>query len=155
MSEQDPKKSKSGAIHINLNSLFTPKEIAELSDSDLNNLVVQILASMDEEQSGLDILNGSQTQTQSRTDTEITYPRRYNVIFLNDDYTPMDFVIQLLVEIFNKNIDQAQEITMAIHNEGSAVVGTYSKEIAEQKTHEAVLACQHSGHPLEVVCEPM
>ena len=152
MSEQDPKKSKSGAIHINLNSLFTPKEIAELSDSDLNNLVVQILASMGDQDT---VAGGSQTQTQSRTQTEITYPKRYNVIFVNDDYTPMDFVIQLLVEIFNKNIDQAQEITMAIHNEGSAVVGTYSREVAEQKTHEAVLACQHSGHPLEILCEPM
>ena len=152
MSEQDPKKSQPGAIHINLNSIFTPEEIAELSDSDLNNLVVQILASMGDQDT---VAGGSQTQTQSRTQTEITYPKRYNVIFVNDDYTPMDFVIQLLVEIFNKNIDQAQEITMAIHNEGSAVVGTYSREVAEQKTHEAVLACQHSGHPLEILCEPM
>jgi ATP-dependent Clp protease adaptor protein ClpS len=155
MSDQNPKNSRSGAVHINLNSIFTPEEIAGLSDDELSNLVVQILASMADEQSHVHTVNGSQTQTQSRTDTEITYPKRYNVIFLNDDYTPMDFVIQLLVEIFNKNIDQAQEITMAIHNEGSAVVGTYSREIAEQKTHEAVLACQHSGHPLEILCEPM
>ena len=98
---------------------------------------------------------GAQTQTQSRTQTEVAYPNRYKVLFLNDDFTPMDFVIQLLVEIFNKNIDQAHDITMEIHKSGSGIAGVYSLEIAEQKTHEALILCKHSGHPLEIVYEPV
>lgn len=149
MSEQDPKKPQPIKV-----------DISYLSSDQIRQLIDLIYAQhpdvefTPEEQQAFQA-GSSQTQTQSRTDTKLTYPKRYNVIFLNDDYTPMDFVIQLLVEIFNKNIEQAQELTMMIHNDGSAVVGTYSREIAEQKTHEAITACHHSGHPLEILCEPM
>lgn len=95
-----------------------------------------------------------QTQTQERTQTQIQYPARYKVVFLNDDFTPMDFVIQLLVEIFNKGINEAHDITMEIHDSGSGIVGVYSLEIAEQKTHEALILCKHAGHPLEIIYEP-
>lgn len=95
----------------------------------------------------------AQTKTEIRAQTTITYPNRYNVVFWNDDFTPMDFVIQLLVEVFNKSLDQASDITMEIHNNGKAVAGTYSKEIAEQKTHEASVITRHSGHPLNITCE--
>lgn len=145
---------------IDLSELYSQEELQNMSDEQMNAIVVQVLCSMADEAvieatEFSQEMGGAQTQTQSRTSTQITYPNRYNVIFLNDDFTPMDFVIQLLVEIFNKSIDQAQDLTLAIHNEGSAVVGTYSKEIADQKTHEAVIACQHSGHPPEILCEPM
>lgn len=155
---QDP--NIPGAIRIDLSELYSQEELQNMSDEQMNAIVVQVLCSMADEAvieatEFSQEMGGAQTQTQSRTSTQITYPNRYNVIFLNDDFTPMDFVIQLLVEIFNKSIDQAQDLTLAIHNEGSAVVGTYSKEIADQKTHEAVIACQHSGHPLEILCEPM
>lgn len=96
-----------------------------------------------------------QTQTQERTHTQIQYPVRYKVVFLNDDFTPMDFVIQLLVEIFNKTLDQAHDITMEIHNTSSGIAGVYSLEIAEQKTHEALVLCKHAGHPLEIIYEPV
>jgi len=95
----------------------------------------------------------AQTKTEIRTQANVTYPNRYNVIFWNDDFTPMDFVIQLLVEVFNKSLEQASNITMEIHNNGKAVAGTYSKEIAEQKTHESSVITRHSGHPLSITCE--
>lgn len=95
----------------------------------------------------------TQTKTEIRTQAGISYPNRYNVVIWNDDFTPMDFVIQLLVEVFNKSLDQASDITMEIHQNGKAVAGTYSKEIAEQKSHEANLITRHSGHPLNITCE--
>jgi len=65
----------------------------------------------------------------------------------------MEFVIQLLIEVFNKNIDQAKDITIAIHNEGRAIAGTYNHEIAEQKVHESTLLSRHHGHPLKIIME--
>lgn len=96
----------------------------------------------------------AQTQTQIRTQANLSYPKRFNVIIWNDDFTPMEFVIQLLVEVFNKTVEQSSDITLEIHNEGKAVAGVYSKEIAEQKAHEATVISRHSGHPLSLSCEP-
>jgi ATP-dependent Clp protease adaptor protein ClpS len=95
------------------------------------------------------------TQTATKTKVDLAYPQRYNVIFLNDDFTPMAFVIHLLIDVFNKNIETAEQITQEIHHGGRAVVGTYSLEVAEQKTHEAVLFSRHAGHPLEIIYEPV
>jgi ATP-dependent Clp protease adaptor protein ClpS len=93
----------------------------------------------------------SKVSTKSKTD--IKYPDRYNVVFINDDFTPMDFVIHLLIEIFNKSINQAKDITLTIHKEGRAIAGTYNYEIGEQKVQEATLICRHNGHPLQIVLE--
>jgi ATP-dependent Clp protease adaptor protein ClpS len=74
-------------------------------------------------------------------------------VFLNDDFTPMEFVIQLLIEVFNKDISQAKDVTLAIHNDGRGVAGTYNFEIAEQKVHESTLLSRHHGHPLKIIME--
>jgi len=169
MSEQNSGKPQPH-IHVDVSDM-TPEQVRELIDAiyaecpdvefvpetkssddlvaDLTNALKDIRM-QENMQSG-----GAQTQTQNRTDTEIVYPNRYKVLFLNDDFTPMDFVIQLLVEIFNKSLDQAHDITMEIHNSGSGIAGVYSLEIAEQKTHEALILCKHAGHPLEIVYEPV
>ena len=80
-------------------------------------------------------------------------PKKYKVIFLNDDHTPMDWVIKLLTEIFKHSTGTAQQITMTIHHEGSGVVGTYSHEIAEQKMAESIEVSRSYGFPLEVTIE--
>jgi len=95
----------------------------------------------------------SDTITKTRATERIREPSRYNVIFINDDITPMDFVIQLLVEIFNKSLEDAQNITLQIHYENKAIVGTYSYEIAEQKTNESNMLSHHHGYPLTVLLE--
>jgi len=92
---------------------------------------------------------------QTDTKLSITYPGRYNVILVNDDITPMEFVIDLLVTIFNKNIEQSTKLTLAVHNDGKAVAGTYSSEVAEQKQFEAMTATRNAGWPLEVLVEGM
>jgi len=80
-------------------------------------------------------------------------PSRYKVIFLNDDATPMEWVIEVLTSIFKHTQDSAEKITLTIHNEGSAIVGSYSHEIAEQKSIEATNASRNHGFPLQIRTE--
>jgi len=93
--------------------------------------------------------------TSTVSKTELKFPSRYNVVLINDDYTPMDFVIQLLIEIFNRSINEAKDITLQIHENGRGVAGTYSHEVAEQKHAESVMISRHHGHPLKIIIEKM
>lgn len=95
----------------------------------------------------------AQTRTDVRKTTSLHYPKRYNVVILNDDATPVDFVIQLLVDIFNKTIADAKALTMQVHEHGKGIAGTYSKELAEQKHVEATLASRTAGYPLRIKLE--
>lgn len=97
----------------------------------------------------------TQTATNTISKVEIKFPDRYNVIIFNDDFTPVDFVIQLLIEIFNKDIELATSATMQIHEKGKAVAGTYSFEVAEQKHAEATSAARSNGYPLKLSLEKM
>lgn len=85
--------------------------------------------------------------------TELKYPDRFNVVIINDDYTPMEFVIKLLLEIFNKNIEQAKQLTIEIHEKGKAIAGSYNQEIGEQKVQEVTLISRHNGYPLKSLLE--
>jgi ATP-dependent Clp protease adaptor protein ClpS len=78
-------------------------------------------------------------------------PSDYTVIMLNDDATPMEWVIDLLQEIYRHSLTSAQDLMLAIHNDGSAIVGTYKYEIAEQKAVETVSVSRNNGFPL--VCK--
>lgn len=83
-----------------------------------------------------------------KIERKVKEPRNYNVIALNDDTTPIEWVIRLLKEIFKHSDNDAEALTMKIHNEGSAVIGTYKYEIAEQKSAEATNASRYHGFPL-------
>ena len=80
-------------------------------------------------------------------------PCKYKVIFANDNETPMDFVVELLVDIFRHSAETAQQLTMTIHENGSAVVGVYVFEIAEQKAVECTKVSREQGYPLQVAIE--
>ena len=80
-------------------------------------------------------------------------PSRYHVIFLNDNVTPMEWVIDVLQQIFKHNQQSSEAIMLQIHNEGSAVVGIYIYEIAEQKSVEATDASRERGFPLQLRIE--
>ena len=80
-------------------------------------------------------------------------PSKYKIIFLNDDKTPMEFVVSLLVEYFKHSDEVARTITLKIHEEGSGVVGIYNYEIAEQKGVEVTLLARNNGFPLNVKLE--
>jgi ATP-dependent Clp protease adaptor protein ClpS len=80
-------------------------------------------------------------------------PGKYKVIVYNDDVTPVEFVVAMLVAVFRHDQASALKLTLAIHNEGSAVAGTYSFEIAEQKTSDAKRMAINHGFPLVVRTE--
>jgi len=80
-------------------------------------------------------------------------PRKYNVIMLNDDFTPMEWVLEILKQIYKHSDASAESLTMTIHTEGSAIVGSYSYEIAEMKSNETIISSRHRGFPLKVEME--
>lgn len=96
--------------------------------------------------------------TDVKIDEKITVslqpPKLWKVVFLNDDKTPMEFVIEVLTAIFKHSSDSAKDITMEIHNTGSAVVGVYIHEVAEQKGIDATQTARQNGFPLQVTIEP-
>ena len=80
-------------------------------------------------------------------------PKLWKVVFLNDDQTPMDLVVELLTAIFKHSDKRAREITMEIHETGSGIAGVYTYEIAEQKGIEATAVARHNGSPLRIQVE--
>lgn len=88
-----------------------------------------------------------------KTKLKFDEPKQWKVIMVNDDQTPMDFVIGLLTEIFKHPIDVAKNIMMQIHTEGSGVAGVYTFEIAEVKSVEATSISRSNGFPLQIRIE--
>lgn len=82
-------------------------------------------------------------------------PRKWNVVFLNDDFTPMDFVVDVLIYIFNHTQESAISIMLTVHHKGRAVAGTYSWEIAEAKSDKVMQLAAQNEYPLQVVIEPL
>ena len=80
-------------------------------------------------------------------------PKRWKVVLLNDDTTPMDFVISVLTEIFKHTQETAKEITLEIHSTGSGIAGVYSFEIAEVKAVESTQLARSNGFPLQIKME--
>ena len=80
-------------------------------------------------------------------------PPKYKVIFLNDQSTPVEWVVKVLTDIFKHSQEAAEQITLTIHTEGSGVAGIYTYEIAEQKTIEATNASRNHGFPLQIKME--
>lgn len=92
-------------------------------------------------------------QIDNKIKIELQPPKMWKVVFLNDDHTPMEFVIDVLMGIFKHSESTAQQVTMEIHNEGSAVAGVYTFEIAEHKGVEATKLAQENGFPLQIRVE--
>ena len=80
-------------------------------------------------------------------------PKLWKVIVLNDDQTPMEFVIEILTGIFKHNESTAKNLTLEIHNTGSAVAGVYTHEIAETKGIESTHLARNNGFPLQITLE--
>ena len=80
-------------------------------------------------------------------------PRKYKVIYHNDDYTPMEFVTWSLMEFFNRTEIDAQSLTLQVHKVGSAVAGIYDYQIAEQKIWEGLTSAKENQFPLRVTGE--
>lgn len=88
-----------------------------------------------------------------KVEIEISPPNQYYIVLHNDDKTPMDFVIRILVELFHHDDQTAMDLTMKIHNEGSGIAGVFSHEIAEQKLADVKFAAKTHGHPLKATMD--
>jgi ATP-dependent Clp protease adaptor protein ClpS len=88
--------------------------------------------------------------TLTKEKIKLDEPGLYDVIFLNDNITTMEFVIKVLKQIFGKTQDQAMSIMNKVHNDGQGVVGSYVHEVAEQKGIETTLAARQENFPLQV-----
>lgn len=86
---------------------------------------------------------------------ELKQPRRYQVVILNDDYTPMEFVIEVLLRFFGLNADAATQLMLKVHHQGRAGVGNYSRDVAETKATMVVEYAQQHEHPLLCQAEPV
>ena len=99
------------------------------------------------------IIMGTDTVVRTKPVVSLKEPPLYRVIYINDDYTTMEFVIATLLEIFHITAEQAEAITVKIHEEGSAVVAVLPYEIAEQKGIEVSIMAKRNGFPLVVKLE--
>jgi ATP-dependent Clp protease adaptor protein ClpS len=85
------------------------------------------------------------------TSLKIQKPKKFKVIFFNDDYTPFEFVEAILQEVYKKNESEAQALAYKVHQNGKAIIAIYPKEIAETKQNLTIRVAQQQGHPLQ--CE--
>ena len=95
----------------------------------------------------------NQEVLEEETTQQVQKPPMYNVVLLNDDYTPMDFVVEVLSKFFNMGIEKATEIMFSIHYKGKGLCGTYTAEVAETKVSQVSDYAIEHQHPLKCVME--
>ncbi len=81
-------------------------------------------------------------------------PRMFQVVLLNDDYTPMEFVVMVLQEYFKHDLETATQIMLKIHHDGRGVCGVYTKDVGATKVELVLAATRRGGHPLQCIMEP-
>jgi ATP-dependent Clp protease adaptor protein ClpS len=93
------------------------------------------------------------TDLELEEETKIKYPKKYKVLLLNDDYTSMEFVIDILISIFHKSFKEAEAIMLEVHKKDKGVCGVYTNEIAETKVMQVHKKARDSGFPLRAEME--
>lgn len=99
-------------------------------------------------------MQATETKTRTRTNNEAVEPPMYKVIYLNDNQTSVEFVIESLINWFAYTPDSAEKKTMDIHQSGAAVVAILPYEVAEQKGIEITVSARSEGFPLQIKLEP-
>jgi len=89
----------------------------------------------------------------ARQEQKLAPPPMYQVLLLNDDYTPMEFVVAIIQEYFNKDRETATQIMLKVHRDGKGMCGTYPKDIASTKVELVLTHARKAGHPLQCVME--
>jgi ATP-dependent Clp protease adaptor protein ClpS len=93
-------------------------------------------------------MESTQQNTIQNIGVNIPRPSKYQVVLHNDDHTPMEFVIELLKNVYFHDQSQAEQVTLSIHNDGRGIAGIYYYEIAEQKVSESLMYSRAAGYPL-------
>lgn len=99
--------------------------------------------------------HGDESVVLERRPQKTKPPQMYQVVLLNDDYTPMEFVVVVIQEFFNKDRETATQIMLKIHLDGRGICGVFTKDIATTKVEQVTEAARKNGHPLQCVCEPI
>ncbi len=100
-------------------------------------------------------VDGGDSVVLERRTQKVKPPQMYQVVMLNDDYTPMEFVVVVIQEFFSKDLEAATQIMLKIHLEGRGVCGVYSKDVAATKVDQVLDAAHKAGHPLQCLSEPV
>ena len=98
---------------------------------------------------------GTGTQVLENVREKTAKPKMYKVLFHNDDYTTMEFVVSVLMSIFHHTESSAFKIMMHVHTNGVGVAGIYTKEVAETKVAQTTQLARKNDYPLEVTIEPV
>ncbi|MDB5535886.1 MAG: clpS [Devosia sp.] len=98
-------------------------------------------------------VGGTETGTATKTRTKTKRPNLYRVLLLNDDYTPMEFVVLVLQYVFNKSREEAMQIMMHVHQKGVGECGVFPYEVAETKVTRVMDTARKNQHPLQCVME--
>lgn len=96
----------------------------------------------------------TQSNIKERQNTNISEPRRFKVIIYNDDFTTMEFVVKVLREVFFKQPAEAEQLMLAVHKSGQAIVGIYTYDIARSKVKKAVNMARAENYPLRLTYQP-
>ena len=96
---------------------------------------------------------GASGATKGQTKAKVQEPKRYNVIMFNDDFTTMDFVVEILMEIFHMDEISAESVMMTVHKSGKAVIGTYTYDMAITKVRLAMNRAKEAGYPFRMTVE--
>ena len=94
-----------------------------------------------------------QGETKEKTRINLREPKRYRVIMHNDDFTPMEFVVEILIDIFHKDLLEAERLMLMVHENGRAAVGSYSYDIAVTKVQTASGRAKEEGFPFRMTVE--
>lgn len=92
-------------------------------------------------------------ETQHDTELQLDHPKEYHVFLMNDDYSAMEFVVDVLISLFHKSYEEAEAIMLAVHQKGKGLCGTYSYEIAETKVMQVSERARDRGFPLKATME--
>lgn len=95
-----------------------------------------------------------QSNVKERQRIEFREPKKYNVVIYNDDFTPMDFVVMILRNVFFKNEADAEALMLKVHHSEKAIVGVYPYDVAESKKRKATAMAREEGFPLRLTVEP-
>lgn len=97
---------------------------------------------------------GTEGDSLVETERKVDRPRRYKVIFHNDDFTTMEFVVEVLRRFFHKNESEAVHVMLTVHKKGKAAAGIYTRDVAETKVTEVMKTARERGMPLLLTTEP-
>ena len=100
-----------------------------------------------------DNYNQISSETLTKTRQKLEKPKLYKVILLNDDYTPMEYVVRLIKMVFSRNEEDAVNIMLKVHKKDSGICGIYTKEIAETKVFTVQKMAKKDQHPLKCIME--